>query len=268
MDGVSEVKTERGYFDGAVGAGAVLIVLPCIAVYLGRDAMFAHPIYGLPILAIFGIMMLFGALALVASLFAGMGLSDREQALGLPEGSIRAAIALSLIVLFAIISIMLYQSIAKPYVITGVSKAALDLMVKDATNHVVAILPECNPDAKDCTACTTPLDQCPTLHYSVHVLQPQGRESTDLAKQLLILIGTLMTSVTSFYFASRTGPSTVIQTTPTTTTPTTGTSNGTSSSTPADSGTNDAENAVDGCNVAITTETKDEDLPPATGGVQ
>jgi hypothetical protein len=263
MDDGAVTGVKRGPFDGAVGAGLVLILLPCVAVYFGMDHMFAHPIFGLPILAIFGIMMLFGALALVASLFAGMGLSDPAQALGLPDGSIRAAIALSLIVLFAIISIMLYQSIAKPYVITGVSKAALDLMVKDDTNHVVAILPECDAKAKDCTACTAPLDACPTLLYSVHVLQPQGRESTDLAKQLLILIGTLMTSVTSFYFASRTG-ATVIQT-PTTTTPLTNTGNGTTTPSPTGS---DAESAVDGCNVAVTSETKDEELPPATGGVQ
>jgi TRAP-type C4-dicarboxylate transport system permease small subunit len=262
MDGVSETNAKRGPLDGAVGAGLVLIVLPCVAVYFGVDRLFEHPIFGLPIIAIFGIMMLFGALALVASLFAGMGLSDPQQALGLPDGSIRAAIALSLIVLFAIISIMLYQSISKPYEIAHVSKAAVDVLVKDTTsNHVVAVIPECHTEATDCTSCTASTEPCPQMLYTVDVLQPQGREATDLAKQLLILIGTLMTSVTSFYFASRSGPSTVIQTTGTA-------PNQPSSPSPLPSSDVDPAANVDGCNVQPTSETKDEELPAATGGVQ
>src|SRR5262249_19221235 len=91
---------------GAIGAGLVLVVLPCVAIRAGAGRMGGIPLVGLPILAIFGIMILFGALALVATLFARLNLSDPRQALGLPKGSIRAAIALALVVLFAIIAIM------------------------------------------------------------------------------------------------------------------------------------------------------------------
>src|SRR3954465_3810570 len=94
------VKTVQEYTGGAVGAGLALVVLPCTALYFGIDRMFEMPTVGLPILAIFGIMILFGALALISTLFARLDLSDSTQAFGLPEGSIRAAIALSLIVLF------------------------------------------------------------------------------------------------------------------------------------------------------------------------
>jgi hypothetical protein len=100
----------------------------------------------LPILVIIGVMALFATLALVAVVFSVAGLSDETQALGLPEGSVRAAIALSLIVIFAITSIYLYGSL------------------KDVQ---------------------------------------EGSPGIDFAKQVFAVVGTLMTSVASFYFASR-----------------------------------------------------------------
>jgi hypothetical protein len=93
-------------------------------------------------------MALFATLALVAITFSVAGLSDPTQALGLPEGSVRAAIALSLIVIFAIISIFMYTSLASQ---TG----------------------------------------------------PANVAAQDFAKQVFAVVGTLMTAVASFYFASR-----------------------------------------------------------------
>ena len=100
----------------------------------------------LPVLVITGVMALFATLALVAVTFSVAGLTDPNQALGLPEGSVRAAIALSLIVIFAITSIYLYSSL------------------KDAKAE---------------------------------------SPSVDFAKQVFTVVGTLMTAVASFYFASR-----------------------------------------------------------------
>ena len=104
------------------------------------------PTIKLPILVITGVMALFATLALVAVTFSVAGLSDGTQPLGLPEGSVRAAIALSLIVIFSITSIYLYTSL------------------KDADPASPGI---------------------------------------DFAKQVFAVVGTLMTSVASFYFASR-----------------------------------------------------------------
>ena len=65
----------------------------------------------LPLLAIAGVIALLGALALVAIGFALMSMSDKTQALGLPSGSVRAVIALSLVVLFAILTVFLFSSL-------------------------------------------------------------------------------------------------------------------------------------------------------------
>ena len=242
---------------GAFGAGLVLIVLPCIALYFGIGTMGRMPAIGLPILAIFGIMILFGALALVSTLFARLSLSDPQEALALPRGSVRAAIALALIVLFAIIAIMLYQSISKPYVIRGLDENQVTDLVKDPMNHVIAVIPECAPGAD---GAPRPLSECPAgeQRSAVHVLHSQGRESTDLAKQLLILIGTLMTSVTSFYFAARTNESDRDRIRD---------DQGAGGDTPADASPTELEAGVDGCDFEVVDVTADEELPPARGGV-
>ena len=177
------------------GGGIVLVLLPSTAMVFGQAFFAEFPMIGLPTLAILGIMILFGALSLISTIFQRLGLADKTEALALPPGSIRAAIALSLIVLFGLISIMLYQSVADPYPITNLTQGQKEAMLRETGNRVMAVIPQ------SCGAA-----QCSdiTQLYTVHLVQPQGKDSTDMAKQLLILVGTLMTSVTSFYFGSRT----------------------------------------------------------------
>ncbi len=99
------------------------IGLACSAIFLGvyvllyagplvlmRFAM--APTTQLPIMAITGVMALLVSLALVSLTFSLAGLSDRGEALGLPRGSVRAVISLSLIVLFAITSFAFQSSFA------------------------------------------------------------------------------------------------------------------------------------------------------------
>lgn len=263
----------RGFTEGAFGAGLVLIVLPSAALILGLTPLGDHPVIGLPLLAIFGIMILFGALALISTVFARLGLSCRGEALALPPGSIRAAIALALIVLFALISVMLYQSLSRPYDVPNLTFAQKEAMVKEPSNHVLGVMPQpCKPPARAAASAASaasatapggsatpaaPADCTPEeMLYTVHLRQSPGTEATDLAKQLLILIGTLMTSVTSFYFASRSTEaatkSIVAALTP---------------KPPAGSADAKASAEQDGCDVPIENPTSDVDLPQSKGGV-
>lgn len=245
---------------GAFGAGLALVVLPSAALIFGLDPLEAHSIVGLPILAIFGIMILFGALALISTVFARLDLSSPTEALALPPGSIRAAIALALIVLFALISVMLYQSLSRPYVVKNLSFVQKEAMVKEPSNRILGVLPEaCLPAGAACTA--------EQLSYTVHLRQSPTTESSDLAKQLLILVGTLMTSVTSFYFASRSTEATAKSML--------GAQASILAPAPlvAAAAPNDGLLAAshadheDGCDVPINNPTADIDLPAAKGGV-
>jgi hypothetical protein len=110
--------------------------------------------FGLPILALLSVLLLLGALLIFTTLIHTIGLSDKGSALGLPEGSVRALLALALLGLFAVL--------------------AASVLV--------------NP--------STPVD--------------------EFGKQMLTLVGTLMTAVISFYFGSATAS---VSTAPSGTTP-------------------------------------------------
>lgn len=233
-------------FGGAVGAGVVLVLLPSLALYCGTEALEQRPSVGLPLMAIFGVMILFGALALVSTLFARLKLADRTQALALPEGSIRAAIALALIVLFAIIAIMLFQSGFSTYQLPGLSGAQVEALRKDQVHVVLAVVQE---------KCGAPSD-CNDASFTVHLARKPLPESSDMAKQLLILIGTLMTSVTSFYFGSRSAAAAAAE-------PPVPVAVVARSTAPSSAEDGD----VSTLQVTTSQATADTALPPATGGV-
>ena len=139
-------------------------------------------------MAITGVMALLVSLALVSLTFSLAGLSDRGEALGLPRGSVRAVISLSLIVLFAITSFAFQSSFAggvqKTEALTEGEAAALRANLHG--DELVATLP--SGDA-----------QRPT----VVVYRTGSRTAEDFARQVFTIVGTLMTAVASFYFGSR-----------------------------------------------------------------
>lgn len=145
-----------------VGAAVIVLVMMALAVPFALSIWVKYAdlptAVTLPLLAIAGVSVLLVSLALVSISFATFELSDKTQALGLPEGSIRAVIALALLVIFAIVAFALYASLSVP-VPTGTTRDA---------------------------------------------------SSVEFAKQLLTLVGTLVTSLASFYFGAKTATSTQI----------------------------------------------------------
>lgn len=255
----------KQFTEGAFGAGFVLVVLPSVGLFLGIDWIDRHPAVGLPLMAIFGILILFGAMALTATLFRRLGLSDRSEPLALPPGSVRAVIALALVVLFAIISVMLFQVLSQPYVIKSISAQAKDELLQQSANRMIAVLPAACAASGVEGGC-----------FDVHLARPHGEESTDIAKQLLVLIGTLMTSLVSFYFAARTAsaapaaPDAAAAAAAAPAAPAPGPAPGPAAAPAALAAAAARQHAgddEDGCDVAIADATPDEQLPAAKGGV-
>jgi hypothetical protein len=100
----------------------------------------------LPLLVVAAVAGLLASLALVVAVFALYQLADKTYALGLPDGSVRAIIALLLIVLFSVTTVF------------------LTVRLQNAA---------------------------------------AGAPVVDFAKQILTILGTLMTAVASFYFGTR-----------------------------------------------------------------
>jgi hypothetical protein len=72
----------------------------------------ATPQTALPVILLVGMVGLLGVLALTVAVLARFNLVNPAQPLGLPEGSIQAVIALSLILIFAIVGVYLHASTA------------------------------------------------------------------------------------------------------------------------------------------------------------
>jgi hypothetical protein len=132
-----DLITRPGFTSLLVFVGAVLSV-GWVVYLVVKDS----GTIGLPALALLSIILLLGALLIFTTLISAIGLSDKNSALGLPDGSVRAILALALLGLFAILA-----------------SSVLTEQVVD-----------------------------------------------EFGKQILTLVGTLMTAVISFYFGSSTPP--------------------------------------------------------------
>jgi hypothetical protein len=161
-----------------------LILLFCALAVLSKHVIGAS----LPLLAIGGVILLVLLLIIATMIFSILGLADKGQALGLPEGSIRAVIALSLIVLFTIPSVF-HATARDIQSIVVKDKEGQPLVTKDKEGE-----PLRNPDGT------------PKYFYDVSYTSTNAT-SDDFAKQLLVLMGTLMTAITSFYLGAGTATS-------------------------------------------------------------
>ena len=165
---------------GLAGIGSVLAGLQ-------RDEIF-RPEIALPILVLAGVMTLLVGLLAVVSFLQAYGLTNRTHALGLPEGSIRAVIALGLLLIFAIVSIFLYADVATPNTTwsPGLSAEDIERLPEDSITGIFPRRVEGGNTVYDVTTVTA---------------VDEGAQ--DFAQQLLTLLGTLVAALTAFYFGTK-----------------------------------------------------------------
>jgi hypothetical protein len=176
---------------------ALVAVVLLFYVFLELKGLVALRQDALPLLAIGGVVILVLLLTAVATMFSILDLTNKDQAMGLPEGSIRAVIALSLIVLFAILSVFLYDSISR-----GGSVATITEMPAADRAQFIRDNPLNAREIQSVASKTTPGTFDVTYRTA-------NAASEDFAKQLLVLLGTLMTAVASFYLGAGTVTSAV-----------------------------------------------------------
>jgi hypothetical protein len=168
-----------------IGLGAAVYIpylLLCPRFQNGGDAT------SLTVLALAGVLALIAILALVAATFSALNLSDRTQALGLPEGTIRAVIALSLILIFVISALFLFGKLSTPASATlkGVTASQLALMPQ---GDIISQIPDVPPASP------------PT--YTVVRQITLNKPAEDFAHEILTTVGTLVVSIASFYFGAK-----------------------------------------------------------------
>jgi hypothetical protein len=122
-------------------------------------------------------------------------LTNSSEAMGLPRGSIRAVIALMLILLFFVAAIFLFNTTHR------VPPTAAELRTLQGVDAArVATIPT------DQIQKLTPTTSNGTTTYTVSLLPSavENQTSDDLAKQLITVLGTLVTAVAAFYFGANT----------------------------------------------------------------
>ena len=165
-----------------IGGGVLIAVFVVLAIWIFHNKNIG-PELKLPLVVIFGVVVLLMVIGLLTFSFSQLNLASAGQALGLPDGSVRAIIALMLLVLFTIVGIFLYNSVASGPVqsVQKVSETQLTELRKQVV--VVLTLPE-------------------GAGLSTVYFRPSSPAGEDIAKQLITLLGTLVTAVASFYFGS------------------------------------------------------------------
>lgn len=183
---------------GAVSASGAIIVFVVafagvilaltVAVVVLKNSSFLPPEFVLPLLVVGSISVLMIGLASMAIIFRRLGLYDYREAMGLPEGSIRAIIALMLIVIFAVVSVFLISNAD-----TQDRRVLHDLTLDQADS-----LPLTDIVSRERTSGTSDAD----ARYRV-VLEAGDRPSAEMSQQLMTTLGTLVVAVAAFYFGSQ-----------------------------------------------------------------
>lgn len=179
---------------GGMIVGFVLLVAALTGALIWLTAsglQFAEVSLTLVVIACVLILLL--ALTTAAIIFKRLGLADRRHAMGLPEGSIRALIALLLILIFATVGVFIitFNQSSDQRVFSAISEEQAIAFSEGQTVLEWTVLEE-DAGVDD--------DGDPLIKL---VLKAEKSASTEMSQQLLTILGTLVVAVASFYFGSQ-----------------------------------------------------------------
>jgi len=160
------------------GVAVLLLVGATAAVFIKG---LATAEISLTLILITGVVALLAALGGLAAMLRQWGLIDRREALALPPGSIRAVIALGLVLIFAMVSVFLVGN-SQPQTARSTGLSSEQAAALPAERIVTLVEEE---DGS----------------FSAVLQVPRG-SADDLSQQLMTVLGTLVTAVVAFYFGA------------------------------------------------------------------
>ena len=166
----------------------LLVAVPPVAVvgtarWLSSDGGPFRPEIVLPAILLVGVISLMAVLTLLVLVFSRLDLTSKDGALGMPDGTIQAVIALMLILIFAIVGVYLHGVAGNGDVrtLSGLTRAQLDALPAGE------IVSQRGTGGGRWEA----------------VVEPRNEQQDNLALQLLTTISTLVVAVAGFYFGSK-----------------------------------------------------------------
>jgi hypothetical protein len=194
----------------AVVAGTILL---CSAVLIFRFGFQSDDVATrFSAIVLVGLALTVVFMAILAIIYSVMGVDDPKQALALPEGSIRALLAFSLVLIFVCLGSFLFSEVNAPCkdcakILARVNDAQLADLKNNflvaaelATDDKGKALYEQIPDPQDPSK--PPVDDLKHPLYKVSYSPKPNPAAIDFAKQIFTTLATIFVSVVSFYFGS------------------------------------------------------------------
>ena len=151
-----------------------------------NDAEVFFPSVVLPVILILSVSIVLIILASMTAVFSSLNLANRTHALGMPEGSVRAVIALSLIFIFITTAIYLYgEADGDTRNYNNITQSQLDDI---PSSEIVQISAE---------------DVDGVIVYDVIRRVEITSAEKELAIQILTTVSTLVVAIAGFYFGSK-----------------------------------------------------------------
>jgi hypothetical protein len=188
------------YLRGGPGAGLLLIgmagALGVIFAKLDEVASWAIKLDSV-------VLLIAGFVTVTLILYTGtvvmtvLGMRTPSEALGMPAGSIRALIAMVLILIFAIIGVVVLKqsSVSEVYTSNGLTQNQIDAIRAGGGVVLEQDLMSPQPSLSGTAS--------PEPRYVAQIRAPLTPESHDFALQLLTTVSTLVVAVAGFYFGSK-----------------------------------------------------------------
>ena len=134
-------------------------------------------------------------LFMMAIAFDELGLGDPGQALGLPEGTVRAMIAVFLVVIFVVVGLYLFRVVAEdrgsPATLRGLTLAEVKALNLEASNQRIDGLDREYNESEEFIGT-----------YTVRVRGPITESGSQMGSQMVSVLGTLTAAVAAFYFGT------------------------------------------------------------------
>jgi hypothetical protein len=140
-----------------------------------------------------GVIALVIVMSALTDVFSRFNLTSKDEALGLPTGSIRALIALLLIIIFAIFILYMFGAMR------GNSTTIRDLTLAD----VSAIMQTKNVTDRQQTAGQDTPDDLNDDRFRVEYVVEPSQAAQTIGGQILTTLSTLTAAVAAFYFGTR-----------------------------------------------------------------
>src|SRR5882757_7472685 len=196
------MKTNKYLFYG----GIALLLLAGVGFYkLGFPAFFSNhgktdEALTLSAVVLVGLALVVVMMAVLVIVYSVLGLANATQALALPEGSIRALIAFSLVLVFVCLAAFLYNGVSNVELSSG-GKTLTKITEAQLTDLKAQFVVAYEPARKSDGSVETDTDGNSPL-YNATYFSKRNKDADDFAKQIFTTLATVFVSVISFYFGS------------------------------------------------------------------